>query len=822
MKKRYFNFKLYIDALKQLRLIGIISLVILILQAVLIPIGNNISAWSNLYTANYSGSMLSYNTFMPLCFCIVAPLMTLYLFNFLNKRNGSDFYLSFPDTRICLSFSFYMAIITWLAVIILATSGVSLVTVSLMDRCTLEMDSVLRTVLNIFAGSVFVSAATFMAMNITGTNLSNIIVALLIIFLPRTLTVLVMLMNQSLIPFIAFDISDTLFANKYNVVSDAFISVIFAITPSFSFTSTLISGVYTLIVGVIYSILGIVLFNCRKSESAGNPALNKWVQLIIRTVISMMICIIPLYGIIKTFILHTDSDANTSNRIFTIIVFYIIAIVVYFLYELITTKKWINVIKAVPGLIVLVVLNIVLGVAIVAGYNIALRNPINENNIEYVQVADQDYENMYFKKQYSKIKLNDASVNKIVSDTLNRTIENWKQNRSIYDTENGVNFNRTVKIKANGKIYSRVISMTEQEYQTVENILLSQPEYLEILKQAPSLEKVSIQNNLGISINADELANVYNTFREEIQTASLTLSDLISIYDLEYSKNEGHTLYVYFNADNNWSVFGIKIDNRLPKTSALWNQYIQNAVSDRIVNKKQIDNNYNTILSQEDMLAKLNQFVQNNRNNTNNSNGAGDTTTNGTNGSDVTNSSNSTSGSDNINNSVSDSTNNINSAEIAQNLNIISLENMNYIDTRMKFMAAATALYEENQIEEEDYESEIDLNFYYYTNTGFLEKGNDVSLSMSKDIADASDVYAETVLDSQGSHSTFNITNDVDALAEFIPCLQNNLGAKNITYNDVIVEVIILQGSLHNEQMFIVPKDQISEAVAVRFGLTYR
>ena len=119
MKNKFFNFKLYIEGIKQTKIIGLFSAIILAFLSVAPWLLNmpekNIA---NVYSVNlYSVMIVLY-----LLFTVITPLLTLYLFRFLNQRNGSDFFHAIPCTRICLFVSYYLAIITWILALALFTT----------------------------------------------------------------------------------------------------------------------------------------------------------------------------------------------------------------------------------------------------------------------------------------------------------------------------------------------------------------------------------------------------------------------------------------------------------------------------------------------------------------------------------------------------------------------------------------------------------------------------------------------------------------------------------------------------------------------------
>ena len=208
MKKKNFDAGLYREGLRQLRVLGITMLAIFVLASVLVPLSDAVSLsaypeWSPSYTVHYS-SYLSQNPLILLSFPVAAPLLTLALFGFLNKRNACDLYHAIPQTRNALFFSFFAAIVTWLVILIAVPALVS-EAVCLLFPKYLEIYplSALQICTQALIASIGVAAAVLLAMSMTGTIFTNLVVALLIIFLPRVLIYVVSSSQDSALPYVA-------------------------------------------------------------------------------------------------------------------------------------------------------------------------------------------------------------------------------------------------------------------------------------------------------------------------------------------------------------------------------------------------------------------------------------------------------------------------------------------------------------------------------------------------------------------------------------------------------------------------------------------
>lgn len=120
--KEYFNFKLYLQGLKRLKLSALVALICLCALSVLVIGADYISIITSydvdclparlIDTINSQYSILHVVTY------IVVPVMSLIIWNYLNHRNGSDFYHAIASKRKAVYFSFFAAVLTWAAIII--------------------------------------------------------------------------------------------------------------------------------------------------------------------------------------------------------------------------------------------------------------------------------------------------------------------------------------------------------------------------------------------------------------------------------------------------------------------------------------------------------------------------------------------------------------------------------------------------------------------------------------------------------------------------------------------------------------------------------
>lgn len=513
MKQNWFSVRLYREGLRQLRLIGILGLVILGLEAILIPVGRVLSIRDMRY---FQGKeMLGFPGMHPLlvlCFCAFAPLMVLYLFRFLNKRNASDFYHAIPETRLCLFLSFFAAVVTWILVILVFTSFLS-VTVFLCFPAyfSINMTSVLVVCLNVFAGSLLVAASVAVAMCVTGTIFTNIVVSLMIIFIPRLLILLLITSVTSNLPLVSSDNFIPLLDIGYNVP----VGTVLMLGSGESLTNWR-SGVYTLVLGLLYAACAALLFRARKSEAAGQAAPNRILQAVYRLVLSMVVCALACYYIFRDLIWQSQNASYQMNT-YTYVVMYIVALGVFFLYELITTRKWKNLIRSIPSLLVLVLLNVALIGGMTGLYRSVLSFTPSAGDISSVRLLSGGTRGSYFAARTSHIDITDENVRSIISRQLSSAVRVLERSREEYYRYTSSKTTIRVAIRTRGVTHVREIPMRAEDLEALAKPLAEIDEYRAVYQQLPRIDAQTTTVTLNRSSFVDiDVREVYEALCEEV------------------------------------------------------------------------------------------------------------------------------------------------------------------------------------------------------------------------------------------------------------------------------------------------------------------
>lgn len=529
-KKPIFNKGLYIETLRRLRLPAIIFLVILTVEAILVPMGYVISEYS--YKADapieYVGSFSSYtpniveilelHPLIVISFFIITPILTWVAFSFLNKRNESDYYHALPLTRTELFVSRAAGVLTWIASLIVIPALVSRGFAALFpDVFSVVAGSYLEMIIGCFAASVFVMGVMTCAMAITGTVFTNIVVTTLIMFLPRFI---MMFMANSV-------------AEKFDLIPEAYISlflspkinIISGVTMGWFYDYTSIkaiitptSQIYTLVAGLVYLVIGAVLFKARHSESADRSAPSAFMQSVYRIAVTMCICT-PL-----TCICFTEGEYFSSSEVFLIVAFYICAVLAYFIYELVTTKKFKNLIRVLPGLLIVVLLNVALLTSLTLITNAEESFCPDAEDIKYIQIVSNNPNtassmniNRFFQNETASIKITDKDAISIASESLERTIDTWAN--GYKNAEEYYNYTEcTIKYKTAFNTEYRRVRMSAVEYDQLSDALASTEKYAKTWLTLPEAQKNTVSYSIRDFTNNYDGDKLFRIMKEEVAT----------------------------------------------------------------------------------------------------------------------------------------------------------------------------------------------------------------------------------------------------------------------------------------------------------------
>ncbi len=257
-----------------------------------------------------------------------APFLVLAMFDFLNKRKESDFYHAIPLRRSCVYTSLMAALLTWIFGIFIVSALSAALVWALCPFVTFSFGGLLMQLLYACLNAALLASFASVAVSLTGTSATSCVTALLVCGSWRfVLGVAYVCLNDML------DIMDP----------EAFLGGY--LHPNWLLSVAMVGGEvraakvwYAVIVTLLMFVLGGVLYVKRRSELAERSVPGRRVHILLRTLITL-----PL-ALLLTYMLLCDAEFS----VFLILL--VGTLLVFYLYELLTTKSARRMIKATPWL----------------------------------------------------------------------------------------------------------------------------------------------------------------------------------------------------------------------------------------------------------------------------------------------------------------------------------------------------------------------------------------------------------------------------------------------------------------------------------------
>ncbi len=537
MKKRFFSSRLYWEGIKQLRIIGILSTVALCFIGIINPIMQYLNSLGATWdfapdTVNY----LEMNMPIILLFCAIAPLMTLYLFSFLNKRDSSDFYHAIPETRQCLFLSLFASIITWLTFTAVVSAAVITLVYSLFPTLYIvNLSSVFITGFSSLVGSYLIAASVAVAMCVTGTVFSNVLVSLLLIFLPRLLIQIAILSVTEALPLVNGLSFAAVLNYEYNVPVGFVFGLLFGDyeKPLTSVTG----GIYTFIIAIVYTAVALFLFVKRGSESAGKSAPNRILQGIYRFLVGSVLTAVAAFGLFDTVVRSDSLDASTIGMV---VFLFIISVLLALVFQVITSHSFKNLPRYALGMIVSLLLfgGVYFG-GIYGLYHSTMSFSPKPEQIESVRILSGNGYNRvpdYFTSKTEQMELTDENARKIVSEQLAYSLDLLRISHDRYWSSGLTTV--PVAIKCNGITHLRNILISDEELQSVYSEVYKTEAFRKIYTELPNtVSDLFVTNGQGTISSSDAL---YKVLLEEVREIGFD-----KWYALQSTSEAMHPEYYY-------------------------------------------------------------------------------------------------------------------------------------------------------------------------------------------------------------------------------------------------------------------------------------
>lgn len=487
ISKRVFNFRLYVEGLKRLRVIGFGVLLLALTAAVLYPavqlFGDVRYSWSPTVVHTVKGEHLCQ---MLAFFPLVAPIFTLVMFSYLFKRKESDFYHAIPFTRTCVYTTYTASVLTWVLGITVLSGTVAGLLWAVNPYTTFLLRDLVMWCLCSVLCSILLCGFMTVSISLSGNLVTTLLNFFAFTVLPYMAIVLVGLLLN-------FNYDRTLMYMGYNhdlVDLSHFGGGFFEINWCMPFLLfKLIMGnnimdkeietelystsacVSTAAMALMLFILGGVFYRIRRSETAGNSASSARTQHIFRCLFTLPFAWAALLAFL-------------SNDEVVCVVLCIVTLLAYCIYELISTRQLKSLIKALPRFLYVLVGCLLLIVAAETTRQMILRWEIDADEIAEVEIATPYFysdnvvfrERVIYNHQYQNYRSTDEALIKIVAD-------DWKKTQEIMLDDRTASGGRRVTIRLkNGREIIRFTRGSEE----LQNYYLGIPEFKECLLAPPS------------------------------------------------------------------------------------------------------------------------------------------------------------------------------------------------------------------------------------------------------------------------------------------------------------------------------------------------
>ena len=533
--KQIVSKNLYLDGLRRIRIPSFIFLAIVVLVQFIIPLIDTLGKLPYREGTFYTVGVESALSPMVLVACIMVPVLTLVMFFAFNRRNSSDFYHSLSYTRQCLFVSWVLAILTATAALLVIGGCLGFSVRAMFPKIyVVNFLGLGQWILSFIGAALFALGCTAIAMSITGTFISNAVGTVLIMIVPRLILFLVRLLVLEATPVLSEEHFLTIFDithNSFFTGASLGLMAMLGVDDGY-WVGYLGVSIFTICVGIVYIFIAAILFKFRKSETAGSGSVNRFVQHLIRIAGTFII------SLLGTYLLIEDEDWQMA------IIVYCIALIAFFAYEIIITRKWINLVKVLPSLAIIIGLNILVWVSAAGISEAVASNELDSSNVKGVTVTNlMDSVDMAdYTLSLNEIEITDPEIIGLVTERYNNDIADIREGSYSYssnavrwdsdDPDDAVIYERELLIRTETDSKYRIVRLSQNDLDLMIAAIMENDEYKEAITELPEplIQTLQIEtyttglyygmaNSSGGAENltADECQELFDTLQQELR-----------------------------------------------------------------------------------------------------------------------------------------------------------------------------------------------------------------------------------------------------------------------------------------------------------------
>ena len=528
--KQFFSRELWWQGVKKIRVPGIAMAITIIVINLLFPVlaaGNDASRME--YFGMSGGeptiqisTVEAFSEFAPLLVSAMAfaPLLAFVMFSYLNDRGKSDFYHSIPQTRLCVFVSLSAAIMTWVVGVLLASTSLNLLLWQMAKYHVVVLGDALYFMLCSIIGALFTMTIAILAMTLTGTLVSNLFVAVVLLLFVRIIALEMNEFLYDLIPVYDFDRSWLCIFSFENYLPWALLQGVFG-----SRYHPLVEGgaaailLYTVGITLALLVLAAYLYHSRRSEMANKSAPNRYLQFAYRSAVTLPILLFCVMDIVWSGLDEVH------------LIWIVIALVVYLLYELATTKRIKTMLRTIPMFFALIgVCALIIGGMYLGKLAVSLDTP-NKDRVESISISTSSRVDTYYP---DGLPLENKEAISLVIDALEYTapLTRRQHNDSIRNFDYlshtkpkpNYTFQEVVIRLKNGRTMYRNIWIETQNHDRIRELYMETEKYRKAYLTMPDKKHIEDLEVSGpdFSLHASSKNNawIYSSFYEEYNALS--------------------------------------------------------------------------------------------------------------------------------------------------------------------------------------------------------------------------------------------------------------------------------------------------------------
>ncbi|MGN0165811.1 MAG: hypothetical protein ACI39R_06480 [Lachnospiraceae bacterium] len=578
---KFFSGRLYKEAFRQTRAIGSICVVISGLISAFYPFIYYIQERKDSDTYVTLVDMDKLVSGLSFISIVVPLLLIIKLFSFMFKRSSSDFYHALPYTRQCLYITHFAAALTWCLITLVVCMIMPSIFYGINTHRSFKPEFLLNNFVVGLVIMLFVMGALLIAVSVTGRSILAIELAAFIVFLPRVLILIAlttvdditMMIDINQIPFLSV---------KYSL------PLILTIGSAFDYSGylnafTFLPGIVcSLVFAIIYLVAGCFLFCRRHSETAENAVPGRRLQIVLRVVYSILFFFLA----VSSILIEGFSDSA--------IIFLVIGLLVYFGYELITTKKFKTLIKAIPGLAFVAILSVAFAVIIKISGNNVLNNVPSAEDIQSIEIISSngyyywgeamDYNELL----KSSIVFENKEINSIVAKSYSDMADMVKNEGFNPYSNDYVENEFKINLK-NGGSKVRVLYLKDEDNARLQTVMLEQPEYYKASYAIPDEASITEFSTKEYNVNLwKQFVAEYNKLTEQEKNY------ILGYEENDYLYEEGKMVFLqvdgYYGSTRFQKGYYVYKD-MMPKTVEMYNEYIYKEQYGRLMDIMETVNN---------------------------------------------------------------------------------------------------------------------------------------------------------------------------------------------------------------------------------------